>query len=156
METVELERARSKAWKSQSKGAAMKAGVPLEYAELSPRMIEAQIGVLRFSDTPESAAEIARLEEMLPYAKRIATFVEGPYGTKSKVLRYGPKPGKIYKNPLKDLNSARTPEELTEWSKHMRDNKDVYIDQLGEQGYQQVLAAGAKKSAARRRPLATR
>lgn len=145
MGTVELERARSESWNRQASGIAESLGLPPEAAELSPRMIEAQINVLRQSNTPEAAREIKSLEALLPNAKRIAAQVEGPYGTKSKVLRYGPKPRKIYHNPIVGINSATTPKELDQWSKHVRDNKDIYIDQLGEQGYQNVLAAGAKK-----------
>lgn len=145
METVDLEKARSESWNRQASGIAESLGLPPEAAELSPRMIEAQVNVLRQSNTPEAVQEIERLEALLPNAKRIAAQVEGPYGTKSKILRYEPKSGKIYKNPAKALQSATTPEELTAWGKHMRDNKDVYIDRLGEEGYQQALAAGAKK-----------
>ena len=58
MEAVELEKARSESWNRQASGMAESLGLPPEAAELSPRMIEAQVNVLRQSNTPEAVQEI--------------------------------------------------------------------------------------------------
>jgi len=144
LETVSLEQARRRAWDDQAKGAAMKLGLTPEDAADPPRVIEAQINLLRKSDTPESAQEVARLEALLPNAHRIAAFVEGPYAKRSKQLRYKPNSEgyKTERTLMNGIKSSQDAEELTAWGEHLRSNKTYYVGLIGEDAFRRVIAAG--------------